>query len=213
MKSYVDGKISVVTADVNDQVLSYDAALALLSISDGNTVLLSSLRQTLSLTGTLLSLSDGNSVDLSAFAGSGGGGGNGYSNVNLQAYLDANGYSATDNDNQTLTLVGNQLNISDGNAVDLSSLTVDLTGYATEAYVDSEVTAANSDMLFHVNLGLDNVATQLNITASNLGTDITNANTAMAAGRLVTPPAIRNAIPAPCAIPLCIKPDTKGTAA
>lgn len=181
MKSYVDGKISVVTADVNDQVLSYDAALALLSISDGNTVLLSSLRQTLSLTGTLLSLSDGNSVDLSAFAGSGGGGGNGYSNVNLQAYLDANGYSATDNDNQTLTLVGNQLNISDGNAVDLSSLTVDLTGYATEAYVDSEVTAANSDMLFHVNLGLDNVATQLNITASNLGTDITNANTAMKA--------------------------------
>ena len=179
MKSYVDGKISVVTADVNDQVLSYDAATALLSISDGNTVLLSSLNQTLSLTGTLLSISEGNSIDLASFAGSGGGSGNGYSNVNLQAYLDANGYSTTDNDNQTLTLAGNQLTISGGNAVDLSSLTVDLTGYATEAYVDSEVTTANSAMLFHVNLGLDNVATQLNITASNLGTDIASANTAM----------------------------------
>ncbi|WP_430813127.1 tail fiber domain-containing protein [Carboxylicivirga sp. RSCT41] len=41
---------------------------------------------------------------------------------------------------QTLSLTGNDLSISNGNTVDLSSLSPDLTGYATESYVNSQLT-------------------------------------------------------------------------
>ena len=64
-----------------------------------------------------------------------------YGDSNVAAYLAANGFSSSDSDNQTLSLSGSNLSISGGNTVDLSGLggSTDLTGYATEAYVDAAI--------------------------------------------------------------------------
>lgn len=133
------------------QVLSWNAGTNKLQISDGNTVDLSILDQSLSLAGNVISISNGNSVDLTPILGTQGGT---ISNSDIQAYLDDQGYSTVDNDNQTLSLVGNSLGISGGNSVDLSSLTVDLTGYATETYVDTAV----QNVIDGANINLDTLA-------------------------------------------------------
>ena len=60
---------------------------------------------------------------------------------------------------QTLSLSGNVLSISDGNSVDLTSVvgtgggtgTVDLTGYATETYVQQQVNQAQLDQVANIN--------------------------------------------------------------
>lgn len=69
--------------------------------------------------------------------------------------VDSSGVISVDSTSlspQTLGLVGNTLSISDGNSVDLSGLSPDLTGYATETWVSSNYLsktgkAADSDKL------------------------------------------------------------------
>ena len=98
---------------------------------------------------------------------------------------------------QTLTFSNNTLSISSGNSVDLSTLAVDLTGYATESYVDnavananvdltgyateSYVDQANTDLKTYVDGGLNSLQTTIGSTASALGGDIVTANTNMQA--------------------------------
>ena len=80
---------------------------------------------------SILSISSGNSVDLSAL-----GGGSTYSNVEVQAYLDAQGYSNVDSDAQTLSLSGNTITISGSNSnVDLTSALGNVAGNYGDANV------------------------------------------------------------------------------
>lgn len=79
----------------------------------------------------ILSISSGNSVDLSALDG-----GSSYGNTEVQAYLDAQGYSNVDLDAQTLSLSGNTITISGSNSnVDLTSALGNVAGN----YGDSNV--------------------------------------------------------------------------
>jgi len=82
-------------------------------------------------------------TDTSGLLGQGGG------NVDLSNYYtkaETDALIPTNTDSQILTLTGNTLTISGGNSVDLSpfagSGTVDLTGYATETYVNTQISAA-----------------------------------------------------------------------
>ena len=71
---------------------------------------------------TSLSISDGNSVTLTGISGN-------YSNSNVQAYLDTQGYSNVDLDAQTLSLVGNVITISGSNSnVDLTTALGNVSG-------------------------------------------------------------------------------------
>ena len=98
---------------------------------------------------------------------------------------------------QTLTFTNNALSISGGNSVDLSTLAVDLTGYATEAYVNSAVAnvsvdltgyateayvdQANTDLKSYVDGGLNNLQTSIGNTATTLSGQISTANANMQA--------------------------------
>ena len=55
---------------------------------------------------------------------------------NISQWTNDAGYITTQTDNQTLSFSNPNLSISNGNSVDLSSLAPNLSGYATEAYVD-----------------------------------------------------------------------------
>ena len=88
--------------------------------------------------------------------------------------------SITDSDNQTLTLSGNTLSISGGNSVDLSSFaggSTDLTGYATEVYVDNAIanvsTGGGSGTTYTGSTG---------ITVDNTANTIALANTSVTPG-------------------------------
>jgi len=67
-------------------------------------------------------------------------------NYVTQADIDTSIGLLTDSDSQTLTFNSgtNELTISDGNTVDLSGLSVDLTGYATESFVNTSIQTALS---------------------------------------------------------------------
>ena len=73
-----------------------------------------------------------------------------HTTARVQAIIDTNtaGFITVDNDQQTLTFSSPNLSISNGNSVDLSSLSTNLSGYATETYVDTAevdaVTTANA---------------------------------------------------------------------
>ncbi|WP_430815211.1 tail fiber domain-containing protein [Carboxylicivirga sp. RSCT41] len=54
---------------------------------------------------------------------------------------------------QTLSLVGNDLSISNGNTVDLSGLSPDLTGYASESWVNTQLTDYVTDSSLNTTLG------------------------------------------------------------
>ena len=130
-----------VTNETDSQTLQL--AGSNLSISSGNSIDLSSLlgnNQTLTLADTTLTISDGNSIDLSVLQTPA---------IDLTPYATTNDLNAalaalpSDSDSQTLTFNGTTLSISSGNAVDLASLVdlTDLTGYATETFVNSAINA------------------------------------------------------------------------
>ena len=165
-QTYVDNAVANAGGNADSQTLAYNSSNKALAISDGNSVSLETLEQTLSLVGNIITISgSSSSVDLSPILGTSGG--SNYSDSDVQAYLDAQGYSNTDNDSQTLSLNNNQLTISNGNSVDLSSLSVDLTGYATESFVETAV----QSVIDGANINLDTLAE----VANALG----NSNTAI----------------------------------
>ena len=63
--------------------------------------------------------------------------------TNISAFTNDVGYITSETDSQTLSFSNPNLTISNGNSVDLSTLSADLTGYATEAYVDTAESDAN----------------------------------------------------------------------
>jgi hypothetical protein len=71
--------------------------------------------------------------------------------TNISAFVNDVGYITSETDNQTLSFVSPDLTISNGNSVDLSALQTDLTGYATEAYVDQ----AEADAISSANIYTD----------------------------------------------------------
>ena len=145
-QAYVDAQLANVSGGSGDQTLSYNAGTNTLSISDGNSVDLSQLDQTLSLDGNVITISGS------------------HSNIDLTPIL---GTSSGGTDSQTLSLTENTLAISGGNSVDLGGLAVDLTGYATETYVDTAV----QNVIAGANINLDTLAE----VANALG----NSNTAI----------------------------------
>ncbi len=145
--------------NTDNQTLAWDNATNTLSISGGNSVDLSDLSQTLSLTNNVLTISDSaSSVDLSAYLDntdnqtlslsnnnlsiSGG------NSVDLSAYLD-------NTDNQTLTLTGTTLAISNGNSVDFTNWDTDATDDVKTLNdltdVDTATTAPNNGALLSFN--------------------------------------------------------------
>jgi len=140
--------------DINDMLgaLNTDAQLLtlennLISISNGNSVDLSEYAnvdaQQITLDGTELTISGGNTVDLASLSNP----------VDLTSYATQDFVVNTinalgDSDGQELTFDGTILSISsgsgNGNSVDLVSLVdaaTDLTGYATEQWVDDKLAA------------------------------------------------------------------------
>jgi len=150
--------------------LSYDNTTGVFTFAPAN---ISATTQSLTwdVANTTLSISNGNSVDLSALQNSD------YGNTEVQAYLDAQGYSNVDSDAQALTFDGANLSISGGNSVDLTALAggnVDLSSYATtsdlttantnmQAYVDAEI----STLLGGANVNLDSLAEVANALANS----------------------------------------------
>jgi hypothetical protein len=166
--SNISGVFTFTPANVqaSTQSLSWDSNTNILSISSGNSVDLSQLDQTLSISGNTITISGSHSnVDLTSALGSVAGN---YGDSNVASYLSANGYSNVDSDAQTLSLASNVITISGSNSsVDLTSalsnVSVDLTGYATEAYVD----ALETRIIGGANVNLDSLAEVANALANS----------------------------------------------
>ena len=96
------------------QSLSWESSNNTLSISGGNTVDLSAVSQTLSISGNVITISgSSDTVDLTSALGNVAGN---YGDSNVASYLSTNGYSNVDNDAQTLSLSANILTISGSNS-------------------------------------------------------------------------------------------------
>ena len=116
-ETYVDDAIAAIV-DADEQTLSFDDSTNELTISNGNTVDLSGL------TPDLTGLATETYVD-NAVAGA-----TGTDLTNYYTKPEVDALIPTDTDDQMLTFVGTTLAISDGNSVDLSSLTPDISGKA-----------------------------------------------------------------------------------
>jgi hypothetical protein len=111
--------------------LSYDNSTGVLTFAPAN---VSATTQSLTwdVANTTLTISNGNSVDLSALQNSN------YGNTEVQAYLDAEGYSNVDLDAQTLSLSGNTITISGSNSnVDLTTALGNIAGNYGDANVEA----------------------------------------------------------------------------
>ena len=111
--------------------LSYDNSTGVLTFAPAN---VSATTQSLTwdVANTTLTISNGNSVDLSALQSSN------YGNTEVQAYLDAEGYSNVDLDAQTLSLSGNTITISGSNSnVDLTTALGNIAGNYGDANVEA----------------------------------------------------------------------------
>ena len=96
------------------QSLSWESSNSNLTISSGNSVDLSALSQTLSISGNVITISgSSDTVDLTSALGNVAGN---YGDSNVASYLSANGYSNVDSDAQTLSLSANILTISGSNS-------------------------------------------------------------------------------------------------
>ena len=96
------------------QSLSWESANSNLTISSGNSVDLSALSQTLSISGNVITISgNDDTVDLTSALGDVAGN---YGDSNVASYLSTNGYSNVDSDAQTLSLSANILTISGSNS-------------------------------------------------------------------------------------------------
>lgn len=178
--------ISVTTsAPSGNGSLSYDNTTGVFTFAPAN-IQATVQNLTWDVANTTLTISDGNSVDLSALQNSNYGNtevqayldAQGYSNVQysnteVQAYLDAQGYSNVDSDAQTLTFDGANLSISGGNSVDLTALAggnVDLSSYATT----SDLTTANTNMQAYVDAEIASLLGGANVNLDSLA-EVANA--------------------------------------
>ena len=149
-------------------------------------------QQALSLSGNVISLTNqSGNVDLTTLLGTYGG----YGNTEVQVYLDAQGYSNTDNDSQTLSWNAGTttLAISGGNNVDLSALsqtltinasnvinisgsldTVDLTSTLSVYQRSDAAATANTNMKAYVDAEINTLIGGANVNLDSLG-EVANA--------------------------------------
>ena len=149
-------------------------------------------QQVLSLTGNVISLTNqSGNVDLTTLLGTYGG----YGNTDVQTYLDAQGYSNTDSDSQTLSWNAGTttLAVSGGNNVDLSALsqtltinssnvinisgsldTVDLTNTLSVYQRIDAAATANTNMKAYVDAEINTLIGGANVNLDSLG-EVANA--------------------------------------
>jgi len=164
------------------QSLSWESSNSNLTISSGNSVDLSALSQTLSISGNVVTISgSSDTVDLTSALGNVAGN---YGDSNVASYLSANGYSNVDNDAQAISLSGNTISIT-GNVstVDLTELVyanskvqtyVDTLSFANTSYVDNAntnmqayVDALETRIIGGANVNLDSLAEVANALANS----------------------------------------------
>jgi len=148
--------------------------------------------QAISITGNVISITgNASTVDLTSALGSVT---SDYGNTEVQAYLDAQGYSNVDSDAQNLSWdsATSNLSISSGNNVDLSALeqtlsisgnvitisgnddTVDLTTALSVYLTSSEATTANTNMKAYVDAEINTLIGGANVNLDSLG-EVANA--------------------------------------
>jgi len=148
--------------------------------------------QAISITGNVISITgNASTVDLTSALGSVT---SDYGNTEVQAYLDAQGYSNVDSDAQNLSWdsATSNLSISSGNNVDLSALeqtlsisgnvitisgnddTVDLTTALSVYQTSSEATTANTNMKAYVDAEINTLIGGANVNLDSLG-EVANA--------------------------------------
>lgn len=198
-----DQILSSIGSVTGAQTLSYDAGTKVLSISSGNGVSLSSLSQTLSLSSNTITISgSGSSIDLTPILGTVNNYGNAdvlalgesYDGNLIPASNNVYSLGTTSNRWSELHLSGNTIYINgstisdnsgtlefNGDAISsvayvdaqVANVTVDLTGYATESYVDNAV----NDLIAGANINLDTLAEVANALGNSNNTISTVAFT------------------------------------